>query len=166
MGVQGISYAEPGYYGAREIVMKTGLLIWMTMSALRIFGCECSPVSLDEDKKLAEIVFRGTITNVSGGKVSFRVNRIWKGDSGSIFEMPEFTQGGGACMGFRPNLLRVGNDVIVFAARLHRFPGDNDYFTNACTRTNLSSQAGDTLAKLGKGKPPRGGTELPRRNFL
>lgn len=138
------------------MTMKTALLVWMAMSAPRILGCDCAPISLNEDKKLAEIVFRGTITEISGGKVTFHVDRIWKGDPGRVFEMPEFAQSGGACMGFRSNLLRVGNDVLVFAARLHRFPGDNDYFTTVCTRTSLSSEASDTFAKLGKGRPPRG----------
>ena len=136
--------------------MKIALLVFPVLSAVYAIGCECVPVSPNEAKKLPEVVFRGTITDISRGKVTFRVDRIWKGDPGRTFEMPEFTQRGGACIGFRSNLLVVGNDVVVFAARLRRYPGDNEYFTSICTRTSLSYVVGDTLARLGKSRPPRG----------
>lgn len=126
-------------------------LVWNAASAL---GCDCVPVSLNEAKAMAEVVFRGTITDIHEGNVSFRVERVWKGNVGRTFAMPDFPESS-ACIGFLPKWLRVGNDLLVFAARLHRYPGDNDYFTSICTRTSLASEAGDAFEKLGRGRLPR-----------
>jgi len=136
-------------------MMKTAFLTFAMLSASSALGCECGPVSVSEAKKSAEVVFRGTITAISDGKVMFRVDRVWKGEVGGTFQMPEFTAGG-SCLGFRPSLLLVGNDLLVFAWRLRRFAGDADYFTDVCTRTSMWDDAGGAVKKLGKGRLPRG----------
>ncbi len=133
---------------------KIVFLVYLAWNAESALGCECVPVSLSEAKAMAELVFRGTITDIRGGKVSFRVDRVWKGDVGRTFYMPDFPESS-ACTGFLPKWLRVGNDLLVFAARLHRYSGDNDYFTNICTRTSLASEAGNAFEKLGRGRLPR-----------
>jgi hypothetical protein len=123
-------------------------------------GCECTKLSVTQAQKNAEVVFRGNITEISGGKIIFRIDRIWKGDIARTFTMPEFTESA-ACMGFSEGLLKVGNDLLVYAKRLHRFQGDEDYFTSICTRTGLSRDSGEDFRRLGKGKPPR--TSLGRQ---
>jgi hypothetical protein len=135
-------------------MMKVVFLVGLAWTAASALGCECAPLSLNEAKEMAEVVFRGTITDIRAGNVSFRVKRVWKGDVGRTFDMPDFTESA-ACIGFLPKWLQVGNDLLVFAARLDRYPGDNDYFTSICSRTSLASEAGDAFERLGRGKLPR-----------
>ena len=82
-------------------------------------GCDCVGLSVNEAKKAAEVVFRGTIIDVSAGKVIFRVDRVWKGNVRPTFDMPEFIEGA-ACLGFHERMLKVGSDLLVYATRLHR----------------------------------------------
>jgi hypothetical protein len=133
--------------------MKSALLVCAAWTASIALGCDCVGMSVNEATKRAEVVFRGTITDISAGKVIFRVDRVWKGDVGRTFDMPEFIEGGG-CLGFFEKLPKVGNDLLVYAGRLHRSSNDEDYFTSICTRTNLSSDAGEDFHKLGEGKLP------------
>ena len=125
-------------------------LAWNAASAL---GCDCAPSSLKAARAEAEVVFRGKIMAIHDGTVSFRVDRVWKGSVRSTFDMPDFPETS-ACLGFLPKLLEVGNELLVFAWRLHRYPTDNDYFTSICTRTGLASEVGATIRKLGKGRLP------------
>ncbi len=119
------------------------------------FGCDCIAPSA-RDAKRAEVVFRGTITEIHDGKVFFGVGRVWKGRVGQTFEMVDFPASG--CLGFlRDNWLLVGNDLLVFAWRLHRYPNDNEYFTSICAKTSVWSEASETLNQLGHGKAPPGG---------
>ena len=77
------------------------------------------------------MVFRGTIAelrDLPGSKLQvavFRVSRVWKGDVGPTFEMPAMKEGV-ACIGFWPDYLKVGNDLLLYASR---FPGGREYFT-------------------------------------
>jgi hypothetical protein len=130
---------------------------WITPS---VFGCDCVAPSVRQAKKGAKVVFRGTITDIHEGKVMFRVDRVWKGDIGQTFEMVDFPAA--QCLGFRDSWLQVGEDLLVFAGRLHRYPNDSDYFTSICTKTSMWSEAFDTVKKLGHGRPPRGGPPTPR----
>jgi hypothetical protein len=57
--------------------------------------------------------------------------------------------------GFHERMLKVGNDLLVYAERLHRSPNDEDYFASICARTNLSGDVGEDFSSLGKGKSPR-----------
>ena len=135
-------------------MMKVIFFVCFAWNAASALACECVPMSLNEAKAMAEVVFRGTITDIRAGNVSFRIERVWKGNIGRTFDMPDFPESA-ACIGFAPKWLRVGNDLLVFAARLHRYPGDNDYFTSICSRTSLASEAGDAFEKLGRGRLPR-----------
>jgi len=136
------------------LIVKIALLAFVVWSASVALGCDCAPVSLRDAKAGSEVVFRGTITSIRGGKVRFRIERVWKGNIGRTFDMPEFPETS-ACIGFLPSLLQVGNDLLVFAWRLHRDSNDNDYFTSICTHTQLSQSAGEDFAGLGRGKAPR-----------
>ncbi len=133
--------------------MRIAFIFCLVWSAANALGCDCVPLSLNKAKAGAEVVFRGTITDIRGGKVSFRVDRVWKGNVGRTFDMVDFEAS--MCLGFLPKWLQVGNDLLVFAWRLHRHPGDNDYFTGLCSHTSFASEAGDAFEKLGKGRPPR-----------
>ncbi len=105
--------------------------------------------------KEAEVVFRGTITEISAGNVVFRVDRVWKDDVGPTFNMPDFRETS-ACLGFWPAYLQIGNDLLVYAERIPPGSKGDPYITSICTRTNLSSAASEDFKKLGRGKPPRG----------
>ena len=135
-------------------MMRIALCVCLAWSLPRAFGCDCVTPSVRQAKKGAEVVFRGTITDIRDGKVIFRVDRVWKGDVGLTFEMIDFPEAA-ACLGFMDRWLRVGNDLLVFAWRLHRYPNDNEYFTSICTRTSTWNEASDTLKKLGKWRPPK-----------
>lgn len=135
------------------MTMKFAYLACAVWSVSAALACDCAPVSVTEARNGAEIVFRGTITEISGGNVVFRVHRVWKGNIGPTFRMPEISEGA-ACLGFLPKLLKVGNDLLVYARRLHRSSNDDEYFTSTCTRTSLSSDADEDFSRLGKGKPP------------
>ncbi len=123
-----------------------------SVSAAR--GCDCAEVSVKEAKKWADVVFRASITDISEGKVFFRVDRVWKGNVGRTFEMPEFREEA-ACLGFWPTHLKVGNDLLVYAKRMPLGSTDGAYFTNICTRTRLSSSASEDFSRLGRGTAPR-----------
>jgi hypothetical protein len=110
---------------------------------------------VNEAKKLAAVVFRGTITalrNSDSGErfVVFRVTRVWKGNVSEIFEMPAFEETT-ACLGFRPSFLSIGNELLVYASPEGSPPA---YFTRGCTRTALAKNSKD-FEKLGRGKTPR-----------
>jgi hypothetical protein len=144
-----------------SIMVRVTLCVWLAWSVPQAFGCDCIAPSVHQAKKGAEVIFRGTITDIHDGKVIFRVNRVWKGDVEQTFEMVDFPESG--CLGFLNRWLRVGNDLLVFAWRLRRYLNDNEYFTSICTKTSTWSEASDTLKKLGKGRPPRGSPSTPRR---
>src|SRR5580698_416047 len=134
-------------------MVKCALFLGLFWNVSVASACSCVTLPLSQEKRGSEVVFRGTIAEIRQGTVYFRVETVWKGNLGRTFEMPDVT--GLGCDGFLPSLLVEGNDLLIFARRLHRYPGDNDYFTALCTRTSLASQAGETLAKLGKGHAPR-----------
>lgn len=138
----------------KESTVKLAFLVCATWSASVALGCDCAHVSVKQAKKWADVVFRGSITDISGGKVVFRVERVWKGNIGRTFEMPELREEA-ACIGFWPSQLKVGNDLLVYAKWQPFGSRDGAYFTNICTRTRLSSGAGEDFRKLGRGKPAR-----------
>jgi hypothetical protein len=102
----------------------------------------------------SEEIFRGRIPRYhhtdKWGQNRLPSHADLEGDVGPTFNMPEFIESA-ACLGFRRSL-RVGNDLLVFASRLHRDAGDNDYLTNICLPTGIVSEAGETLKALGKGR--------------
>src|ERR1700685_809127 len=102
-------------------------------------ACSCAIPSVQSATNDADLVFRGSIialrdsaepspvlamVGVSDTKavVVFRVKRVWKGSVGPTFEMPALNEvaakEGIDCIGFPPSLLKVGNDLLVYAGRL------------------------------------------------
>jgi hypothetical protein len=100
------------------------------------------------------------------GKIAvFKVSRVWKGDVGPIFEMPAREETGG-CLGFWPRLLKVGNDLVVFA---YRWPGAtagaSAFDTTICSRTDLA-KGNEDLSALGAGYEPDNSPEANRRKVF
>ena len=148
------------------------------MSAVSSCACTCSAPPVEEMRRNADVVFRGTIVALrpSGKPVSFvgdtgkiavfKVNRVWKGDIGSAFEMAAYEETG-ACWGFWPHLLKIGNDLVVFAFQTPG--GDIDepstFQTTICSRT-APATANKDLDALGPGYEPSKSPEAKeRRSF-
>ena len=82
----------------------------------------------------------------------FHVARVWKGDVGATFEMPAVEETS-ACVGFWPNLLHVGADLIVYARKQ-----GSDYYTYVCGENKAAKDSNGKeakdLAELGRGREP------------
>ena len=128
------------------------LVLCLMASSGSAIACSCFLPSVADAKKDAEVVFQGTITEIKDSTVFFRVARKWKGQVSRVFTMPDARETG-ACRGFEPKLLSVGNDLLVYANRL---PDSKDgaYFTSICTRTGLAKKAREDFGKLGRASPP------------
>ena len=113
--------------------------------------CDCKDPGSRENKRYAEIVFQGTVTSFrdssDGRVVVFRVSRVWKGHVTATFEMPALES---TCGGFYPGLLKIGNELLVFAVRMGSLPG---FYPQLCT-TSLVRDVKDIRA-LGSGRKPK-----------
>ena len=119
--------------------------LFLTILTAR-FACACDCISLPpkEAKTVAEVVFRGAITAFhDSGKgydlAVFEVKRVWKGDIGPTFTMPAIQ--GDACFDFpgiagQPgtarSLLKIGNELLVYASRMGGEPHSPEYFPMPC----------------------------------
>ena len=129
--------------------MRLGLAFCAFFAIHVASACSCGIPSVDDAMFRADIVFRGTITRIEDHKAFFRVERVWKGKVSRTFAMPALRETS-ACIGFWPNHLEVGKDLLVFANR-HK---GGAYFTSICDRTRMSEDAGEDLRWLGKGSEP------------
>jgi hypothetical protein len=124
------------------------------MAPVLFAQCDCEEVSAKEAKCWSEVVFRGTVERFRGSGndrvVIFRVMRVWKGRVGERFEMPGI-ESSAWCYGFLPGLLTVGNDVIVYAARIEGGT-TNEYFPSHC-QTNLVARSW-SFRQLARGHKP------------
>lgn len=138
------------------------------MAAVKLTqACSCNPNAGGVREAVAneDVVFRGTIVDIHPAKrdviiddrlqpvkriAVFRVTQVWKGDVGETFEMPALENPGGVCLGFRPKLLVVGNELLVYASKSKR---NGEYLTSICSRTQLANQSSD-FEQLGQGTPP------------
>ena len=150
------------------------------LSAVSVCGCDCSAPPVQEVRNRADVVFRGTIialrpsskplgwgdTRDTGKIAVFQVSRVWKGEVGPTFEMPALEELA-ACWGFWPDLLKVGNDLLVYAFQV---PGETSgtsmFETTICSRTALARGNTD-LAELGAGNEPGRSPKSDRqRDFI
>lgn len=140
--------------------------IWMFSMAV-MYACDCSAPPVNAARARADVVFRGTIVALRPSRnrpdlgygfdtqkdALFRVTRVWKGELGSTFVMPAIKETS-ACWGFWPEMLKVNNDLLVYA---HRMPGGDDgtfiFVTSICSRTWLAKENKD-FAELGIGHQP------------
>jgi hypothetical protein len=99
------------------MLLRLAMLLLVLPEITHAMQCDC--VGSDrEDKRGAEIVFRGTVTAFhEGDRVVFRVSRVFNGNPTEIFEMPAIESRGEACFGFSPGMLRIGNELLVYASR-------------------------------------------------
>jgi len=170
----------------RGMVLRI-LFVFACVSGLaRAQECTCTIKSAQDAKKESDVVFRGTIIALRESAepspipvgdqdpkkfVVFHVTRVWKGDIGPTFEMPAVEQVT-ACLGFLPGLLKVGNELLVYAGRLRSYtvpagdfartaiPEHPIYFTTPCMRTALAKDTKD-FEELGPGEEPKKPT-LPK----
>jgi hypothetical protein len=153
------------------MIARSSLLIAL-MAVPVAYGCDCSEPTVQESKKRSTVVFRGTIIALrdtaikselngdgeTGKIVVFRVTRVWKGNVGTMFEMPGVLETS-ACWGFAASrFLTIGNDLLVYASR---FPGGVQYFTNICSRTRFVKYAAKDLEELGPGEEPKASVRRP-----
>jgi hypothetical protein len=138
-------------------------LTFALISAGVVNACECSDPTVQGAKQRAAVVFRGTLialhpTNKRIGferpgatpkMAVFRVDRVWKGDVASTFEMPAIPEAGG-CWGFAPDFIRVGAELLVYA-----FRSEGEYFTCVCCRTRFVKYAATDFKELGPGEEPK-----------
>jgi hypothetical protein len=133
------------------------VLLLLLISSLRTgTACTCAPpIPGEEDRGIrsqidsSDIVFRGEIVAHKDGAAVFRVHEQWKGNLRSYVRV-EWRRGDlGDCIGFWPDDLKVGNELIVFADKGR----DGIYRTSICRPTGFASKAGRVLDVLGPGKP-------------
>jgi hypothetical protein len=137
--------------------MKTAFVLFLAIGFRAATATECDcPSSVGEAKKYADAIFRGTITDIREKTVYFQIARVWKGNVTKVFTMPEVRDSEmNVCVGFLPDHLRVGNDLLVYANRSEpTISKTDDYRVNACSRTNFAKDAGFDFAELGPGFPP------------
>ncbi len=124
----------------------------MYVSSALLCACDCIEVPLQQAKRSAEVVFRGTVAGFhDSGKgypiVVFRVIRVWKGRVTQEFEMLGYS--GDRCHAFPPASLKTGNELLVFA---HRIEPQGEYLPIQCF-TKLFKDVKD-IGKLGAGSKP------------
>ena len=56
--------------------------------------CECVLPSAKAEAKHSEVVFSGTITDVSDSQITFAVQRVFKGRLPAVFKMANLVMGG------------------------------------------------------------------------
>jgi len=130
----------------------TLLLLFLGPTASKACTCAMPPPGqetsfVQQQLKTSDIVFRGELIEHRNGAAIFRIIEKWKGKLGSTVEI-EWRRGDrGDCNGFRPDDLKVGNELVVFASR-SRF---GIYRTSICRPTTQTSAAQNVLSILGPG---------------
>lgn len=114
-------------------------------------ACSCSSRTVEQAKAEAHVVFRGKIVDFREseklGRIAvFRVDRVWKGAVSKTVEMLTFE---GACYGFWTDLLRKGDELLVYGRG-----SESLYATDLCTRTAFAKDNPD-IYELGKGTRPK-----------
>jgi hypothetical protein len=117
--------------------------------------CDCVDVGVQRLKSGSDLVFRGVVTGFHGSgenrMVIFDTSRVWKGKVTKTFEMRAIES---TCISFYPGLLKVGNELSVFASlgpNIYLQPSDI-YFSQRCGTRRITDVP--DLEALGKGKRP------------
>jgi hypothetical protein len=134
--------------------MLLRLVFTLGVFAGLIYGCDCVEVPASQARRNSEVAFRGTVAKFrDSGKgyriVVFKVSRVWKGQIGRQFEMP--AEEGDWCYAFLPSLLKIGNELVVYASKLPEGTS-GDYFPMPCN-TRLARDTKEFA--LGPGRHPR-----------
>ena len=137
---------------------------WMVVRLAAACEIDCKPESVNHALKRENIVFRGTITEITESQVIFSVAQVWKGTLPKVFAMPKIFSTGPCIPGFFEPQMKVGSDFVVYAHWVpaspklpglipsEQLPG---YVVGVCTRTALADSALEDLKKLGVGRQPR-----------
>jgi len=142
------------------------LLALLVLIAACGLACERLELSVREMLDQADLVFRGRIVSfraapmpdpssppngASRGRLTlFPVTRVWKGEAGATFEMPAFDETSGGA-GFSPSLLRVGEELSVYASRIR----EAGYLTDICGNHKRVRSGKRDFRELGSGRRPR-----------
>ena len=101
--------------------------VFFLLAVVPLWPCSCSAPVWEKDFAESSMVFRGKVsalTKISGAPtgriiVRFAVLANWKGAAQDFVTMhTELEQA--ACWGFGPDLVQVGNDLLVFASEQPR----------------------------------------------
>jgi hypothetical protein len=136
--------------------MLLRLAVLLSASLELMYAMQCDCVGNDrEDRRGAEIVFRGTVIafhqSAKGDRiVVFRVSRVFNGDPPETFEMPAI-EAGAACFGFHAPTLRIGNELLVYASSFGS-TGPADLSVKCATKLWSETK---NIRKLGRGRKPR-----------
>jgi hypothetical protein len=103
--------------------------------------------------KQAEIVFRGTISEIRDSEIVFRVEGVWKGKVPPVFAMRKIVSTAPCIPGFFDNHIRVGAELLVYARRSPQVSGTG-YVAQVGSRTGLLQDAAEDLRRLGRGHSP------------
>jgi hypothetical protein len=128
--------------------------VFVVVASISAGACSCAPLSTEKQIEQAKhsegVIFRGELIAHKGGSAVFRVDEQWKGNVGAIVRLQWRDGSRGDCNGFWPELLKVGNKMLVFGSPT-RF---GRYRTSICLPTKLTTDANEELRELGPGKPP------------
>jgi hypothetical protein len=140
----------------RMLRMAVRFLVVFFFSIRVIAQCDDIELSVNQAKRLSEVVFQGTVEELKGSgvnrTVTFRVSRVWKGHVGTTFTMPAIETQGGLCTAFWAGLLVPGNELVVYASR--RFMPDYKEYLPIRQKSTLFSRATD-ISQLGQGHKPK-----------
>lgn len=118
-------------------------------------GCEVVALSVKNAVKQAQVVFRGTVSDISDSEITFRVDRVWKGPVTASFSMPKVTFSETPCMpGFYAGHLKLGAEFLVYARHVPEF-NVHGYIPTPGSRTAPVGYAAEDLKKLGPGHQPK-----------
>jgi len=122
------------------------------VSVIGAAACECVLPPPKIEMKHSDVVFRGIITDVNDKEIVFAVQRVYKGQVFATFPMPNVRFDADCAPGFRRRLVKVGNELFVYA-RWEPFFSKGPV-TNDCSRTRLIETASEDLGQLGRGRKP------------
>ncbi len=114
-------------------------------------GCEIIVRTVRQQVKGADLVFRGTIEQLTEREVVFKVARVWKGPVSDKITLPKIESGSPCMRGFYGNHLWVGNELLVYASRIPEL-NVQGYVPDSA---RLARDAEVDLKKLGKGRAPK-----------
>jgi hypothetical protein len=138
----------------RGIIADMRVTFVLLVSLQAALCCEVVEPSVKDAVKQAEIVFRGSITEISESAITFRVDRVWKGHVPAVFSMPKLVWRSTPCMpGFYQGHVSAGAELLVYARRMPGVDGTG-YVPSPGSRTAPVQNASEDLKKLGTGRPP------------
>ena len=151
------------YRRIKIAVLKLSALLLLALHLCQ--ACDCFEPSVQAKQDHAELILGGTIVELRDSSQSvgissdfarntkkivvFRVSRVWKGNVGRTFEMPGIEETS-ACIGFWPDFLKVGEDLLVYASRF----GGSQYVTSIRRNHKPAKDAGKDFRTLGPGGWP------------